>query len=173
MLRSVCSEEGVQDFCVPLVVILCVQEGLYCQAHQGVPLNSTHILMSRGWPEQAGTGTPFQPLPTPSLQDARSPWLEAQLAPTSNNPSSAPLQHSCTCASPPQRCLQKPLCVGSGTWAGSADPNNPGRSRSRSVAHSWTRQRCCSERASPKEGNLATHQHFNEGSDIHLPQSRE
>lgn len=110
---------------------------------------------------------------TPSPWDVRSPWLEAPLAPTSNNPSSASSQHSFTCASPPRRHLQKPLCVGSGTSAGSADPNNPGRSRSRSVAHSWTRQRCCSERASPKEGELATHQHFNEGSDIHLAQSRE
>lgn len=40
-------------------MILCIQECLHCQTHQGMPLNSTHILMSRGWPEWAGTGTPF------------------------------------------------------------------------------------------------------------------
>lgn len=178
MLRSVRTEhsQGVQDFCVLLVGIPCIQECLCCQAHQGMPLNNTHILTSRGcfrWPEQAGTGTPFRTLATPSPWDVHSPWLEAQFVLSSNNPSSAPLQHSCTCASPLRRCLQKPLCVGSGTSAGSADPNSPARSRSWSAAHSWIGQRCCSERASPKEGNLATHQHFNEGSDIHLPQSRE
>lgn len=109
-------------------------------AHQGVPLNSTHILMSRGCPEQAGTGTPFQMLPTPS---PRSPWLEleAQPVPSSNNPSSAPPQHSCTCASPPWRCLQKPpVCV-----CGLSRSPPSRQEQTPSVVHSWIA-------ASPEEG---------------------
>lgn len=136
MLRSVRTERsqrGVQNSCVPLAVIPSIQERL---AHQGMPLSSTHILMSRGWPGQAGSGTPSCTLPTPSPWHSRRPRLEAPLAPTSNNPSPASLHHSCTWASPPRRCLQKPLCVGSGS---SADANNPGRSSSRSVAHGWMR----------------------------------
>lgn len=42
-------------------------------------------------------------------------------------------------------------------------------------ALSWERstaQGCSSEHTSPEEGNLAAHQHFNQGSDIHSPQSR-
>lgn len=161
-VRTERSEQGVQDFCVPLLVILSMQECLYCQAHQGMPLNSTHTLMSRGCPEQAGTGTPFPKLRFPHGMRTVPDWKRGSCPPAIIH-----LQPLFNTAAP---VLLHPRDASKASVCGlrtSADPNNAGRSRSWSVAHSWARQRRCSERASPKEGNLATHQHFNEGSDIH------